>query len=101
MSAEEKIYGVRPTRRPVASNDETILGSRNGEIDIPRQGLVGDFVGHFDLEPVVALRERRERNALTGLQLVAGRRRTAAATSERSSSGHRFVEDFSAPAAFA
>src|SRR5690349_5198879 len=41
------------------------------EIDFPRQRLVRDLVGDLDLEPVLALGERREGHRLPALQLMA------------------------------
>ena len=55
------------------SHFETILGSRNGEVDVPGYRLVGDFVGNLNLEPVFTLGERRQRHALSGLELMARR----------------------------
>src|SRR5262245_15278719 len=43
------------------------------EVDLPRQRLVRDLVGHLDFEPVVAFGERRQRHRLTALELMAGR----------------------------
>ena len=62
-----------PARRPALPVFETILGSRNGEVDVPGDRLVGDLVGHLDLEPVITFRERPQRHALAGLKLMARR----------------------------
>src|SRR5439155_1912045 len=43
------------------------------EIDLPRQRLVRDLVGHLDLEPVIAFGKRSQRHGLAALQLVARR----------------------------
>src|SRR6266511_1134909 len=41
------------------------------EVDVPRQRLVGHFIGDLDLKPVLTIRKRRERHGLPALQLVA------------------------------
>src|SRR5207247_4478807 len=47
------------------------LRRRHGEVNVPGQSLVRDFVGDFDLQPVIALGKRRQRHGLSGLQLIA------------------------------
>src|SRR5438093_839963 len=46
------------------------LRLRDGEVQVARQRLVRDLVGDLDLQPVIALGERRERNGLSALQLM-------------------------------
>src|SRR5579872_6340411 len=44
---------------------------RNREVDVPGQRLLRDVVRHLDFETVLSFGKRRERDGLSGLQLMA------------------------------
>src|SRR5262245_10997794 len=75
----------RSTRPPTAADELTVLligslfvrtrplGRVDRKVHVPRESPVGDLVGHLDLQPVLPLREGRERDRLAALQLMARR----------------------------
>src|SRR5689334_13661801 len=57
---------LRGVRTPIPC-----LRTRDREVHVASERLIGDLVRHLDFEPVIAFRERRQRDRLSALQLVA------------------------------